>query len=385
MVKLAEWRGKEIFRKYGIALPPGHVARSADEAASLVSQGTVPLPCVIKAQVLAGGRGKGGAVRFASTIDEVRAGVNAILGLDFKGEKVKEILLEGKVAIDRELYVSVTLDRTLRLPVLLTSARGGVEIESVPDEAILRQPIHPFAGLAQYEKRRAIASLGLSGGPAKSLGPLLDSVWATFNGEDAELVEINPLAVVGDRVIALDAKVIIEDDATFRHPEYSEVRDDRTPLEEIAREKEIAFVQLDGNIGVIANGAGLTMATLDALMQFGGRPGVFLDLGGTDDPAKVAEAFLLMAKAKPTAVFLNIFGGVTRCDTVAKGLVSAMEQIPAEDRFPLVARIRGNNEAEGTAILRAAGIISIPDLKSSAEAAVRAAAARAISPGGPAA
>lgn len=377
MVKLAEWRGKEIFRKYGIALPEGHVARSAEEATSLVSQGKVPLPCVIKAQVLAGGRGKGGAVRFASNAEEVRAAAAAILGLEFKGEKVKEILLEGKVAIDRELYVSLTLDRTLRLPILLTSAKGGVEIESVPDEQILRQPIHPFAGLAQYEKRRAAAFLGLTGGPAKSLGPLLDSLWAAFNGEDAELVEINPLAVVGDRVIALDAKVVIEDDATFRHPEYAEVRDDRTPLEEIAREKEIAFVQLDGNIGVIANGAGLTMATLDVLMQFGGRPGVFLDLGGTDDPAKVAEAFLLMAKAKPTAVFLNIFGGVTRCDTVAKGLVNAMEKLPAQDRFPLVARIRGNNENEGVEILRAAGITSIPDLKASAEATVRAAAARA--------
>ncbi len=382
MVKLAEWRGKEIFRKYGIALPPGHVARSAEEAVTLVSQGEVPLPCVIKAQVLAGGRGKGGAVRFASTAEEVRAAASAILSLEFKGEKVKEILLEGKVAIDRELYVAVALDRALRLPILLTSAKGGVEIESVPDDAILRQPIHPFAGLAGYEKRRAAASLGLTGGPAKSLGPLLDALWTAFNAEDAELVEINPLAVVGERVVALDSKVIIEDDATFRHPEYNEVRDDRTPLEEIAREKEIAFVQLDGNIGVIANGAGLTMATLDVLMQFGGRPGVFLDLGGTDDPAKVAEAFLLMAKAKPTAVFLNIFGGVTRCDTVAKGLVSAMEKLPAQDRFPLVARIRGNNEAEGIAILRAAGITSVPDLKSSAEAAVRAAATRVVAAGG---
>jgi succinyl-CoA synthetase beta subunit len=201
---------------------------------------------------------------------------------------------------------------------------------------------------------------------------LLDQLWRTFQLEDGELAEINPLAIVGDRVVALDAKVIIEDDASFRHPEYADIRDDRTPLEEIAREEGIAFVQLDGNIGVIANGAGLTMATLDVLQQFGGRPGVFLDLGGTDDPAKVTQAFLLMAKARPAAVFLNVFGGVTRCDTVAKGLVEAMKQVPASEKFPLIARIRGNNETEGIAILREAGVISMRELEESAKAAVAA-------------
>lgn len=381
MVKLAEWRGKEIFRKYGVPLPRGQVARSGAEAVSLVQKGEVPLPCVIKAQVLAGGRGKGGAVRFASTAEEVRVAAEAILALEFKGERVREVLLEEKLPIARELYVSLTLDRSKRLPVLLTSSKGGVEIETVPDSEIARQFIHPFVGLAAYEKRRAAETLGLTGGAARSLATLLHALWTLFNQEDAELVEINPLAVVGDGVVALDAKVIIEDDASFRHPEYSEVRDDRTPLEEIAREKGIAFVQLDGNIGVIANGAGLTMATLDVLLQFGGRPGVFLDLGGTDDPAKVTEAFLLMAQAKPVAVFLNIFGGVTRCDTVARGLVQAMGQVPAAERFPLVARIRGNNEAEGVAILKAAGIISIPDLKASAQAVVAAAQASSA-PGG---
>ncbi|MEM0128816.1 MAG: ATP-grasp domain-containing protein [Thermoplasmata archaeon] len=373
MVKLAEWRGKQIFRTYGIPLPSGHVARSGEEAAGLVESGTVPLPCVIKAQVLSGGRGKGGAVRFATTPAETRAAAEAILGLDFQGEKVREVLVEERLPIGKELYVSITLDRSLRLPVLLASAQGGVEIESVPDSEILRLPIHPFVGMAAYAKRRATAALGLTGGPAKALAPLLDALWQVFVREDAELAEINPLAVVGDRLVALDAKVIVEDDASFRHPSIAEVRDDRTPLEEIAREKEIAFVQLDGNIGVIANGAGLTMATLDVLMQFGGRPGVFLDLGGTDDPAKVTEAFLLMARAKPRAVFLNIFGGVTRCDTVAKGLVEAMGRVPTADRFPLVARIRGNNETEGIAILREAGIESNPDLRTSAEAVVRAA------------
>ncbi len=373
MVKLAEWRGKEVFRKYGVPLPRGHVARTPSEAEAVVRSGSVPLPCVVKAQVLAGGRGKGGAVRFANTAEEARAAAEAILALEFKGERVKEVLLEEKLPIGKELYVAITLDRARRLPVLITSAQGGVEIESVDDAAIERQPVHPFPGLTAYERRRAARSLGLSGGPAKALDGLLLALWKAFQQEDTELVEVNPLAVVGDGLVALDAKVIIEDDAAFRHPEYAEIRDDRTPLEEIAREKEIAFVQLDGNIGVIANGAGLTMATLDVLKEFGGNPGVFLDLGGTDDPKKVTEAFLLMAQAKPAAVFLNIFGGVTRCDTVARGLVEAMRQVPESERFPLVARIRGNNEAEGIEILRSAGVTSVPDLKSSAQAAVAAA------------
>jgi len=373
MVKLAEWRGKDVFRKYGVPLPRGAVARSAEEAESLTRSGAVPLPCVVKAQVLSGGRGKGGLVRFANSPEEARSAAASILGLTFKDEKVKEVLLEEKLPINRELYVSLTLDRALRLPILITSPHGGVEIESVPDSEIDRQPVDPFPGLTAYERRRAAKSLGLEGGPAKSLDGLLVGLWNAFQHEDAELVEINPLAVVGDRLVALDAKVTIEDDASFRHPDYAEIRDDRTPLEEIAREKEIAFVQLDGNIGVIANGAGLTMATLDVLKELGGSPGVFLDLGGTDDPKKVAEAFLLMAQAKPAAVFLNIFGGVTKCDTVARGLVEAMSQVAPADRFPLVARIRGNNEVEGTAILRAAGVTAVPDLKESAQAAVEAA------------
>lgn len=381
MVKLAEWRGKEIFRKYGVPLPAGHVARSPSEAERWVRDGSVPLPCVIKAQVLAGGRGKGGAVRFASTPEETRAAAEAILALEFKGEKVREILLEEKLAIEQELYVAIALDRSARVPILLTSAQGGVDIETVDDRAIVRQPIHPFPGLAGYEKRRAAQSLGLSGPANRSLSALLDALWRAFNAEDAELIEINPLARVGDSLVALDAKVIIEDDASFRHPEYSEIRDDRTPLEEVAREKGIAFVQLEGNIGVIANGAGLTMATLDVLTEFGGHPGIFLDLGGTDDPAKVTEAFLLMAQAKPTAVFLNIFGGVTRCDTVANGLVQAMAQIPAAERFPLVARIRGNNELQGIEILRTAGITALSSLKESAESVVAAAHGAAASGG----
>ena len=372
MVKLAEWRGKEIFRRYGIPVPNGRVIRSVAEADELVRSGAVVLPLVVKAQVLAGGRGKGGAVKFAATREELRSVVTGMIGMQFKDETVKELLLEPKVAVGRELYLSMALDRSSREPVLIASGQGGVEIESLSDDQLVRIAVHPFAGLAAYEKRRVGATFTLDPPAAKELGGILDSLWKVFQQEDAELVEINPLAVVDGHLVALDAKVIIEDDAGFRHPEYAEIQDDRTPLEEIAREKEIAFVQLDGDIGVIANGAGLTMATLDVLSQFGGRPGVFLDLGGTDDPNKVTEAFLLMAKARPSVVFLNIFGGVTRCDTVAKGLVAAMKQVPDSDRFPLVARIRGNNEELGRQILQSAGITALSDLKASAQSAVEA-------------
>ncbi|MHB8351587.1 MAG: ADP-forming succinate--CoA ligase subunit beta [Thermoplasmata archaeon] len=373
MVKLAEWRGKEVFRRYGIPLPRGRVVRSAEEARAAAENGDVPLPGVLKAQVLAGGRGKGGAVRFATTPAEVEEAARAILGMEFKGERVRELLFEEKLSIGRELYVALTLDRSQRLPVLMVSPRGGMDIESVEETEILRIPVHPFAGLVGYQRRRALRFLGLPTGPAKAMESLLDRLWRVFLHEDADLVEINPLAVVGDSLVALDSKVIVEDDASFRHPEYAEIPDDRTPLEEVAREKGIAFVQLDGNIGVIANGAGLTMATLDVLQQFGGRPGIFLDLGGTDNPAQVTEAFLLMARARPKAVFLNVFGGVTRCDTVATGLVAAMRRVPDGERFPLVARIRGNNEAEGIRILQEAGITSLRQLEESARAVVAAA------------
>ncbi len=381
MVKLAEYRGKEIFRKYGIPLPRGHVATSANEARDLVAQGKVPLPCVIKAQVLSGGRGKGGAVQFAETPEEAGSRAGGILGQEFKGERVRQVLLEEKLPIAREFYVSLTLDRSRRLPLLMASASGGMEIETVPDEKILKIPIDPMVGLVSYQRREVAAALGLPPSANPSLDATLQALWRIFVMEDAELVEINPLALVGGALVALDSKVIIEDDALFRHPEYEKLTGDLTPLEAKAHEKGIAFVEIGGDIGVIANGAGITMATLDVLSQEGGAPGVFLDLGGTDDPKKVAEAFLLMSEAHPKVVFINIFGGVTRCDTVANGLVEAMRLAPP--KFPLVARIRGNNEKEGVEILRKAGVGSFTSLAEAARQVV-ALERNGRNPGGPA-
>ncbi len=387
MVLLREYRGKEILRKFGVPVPPGKVVRDAKEAEAVLRSGEIPVPCVVKAQVLAGGRGKAGFVKLTNTVEEAVAAVHGMVGKEFKGEKVREVLLTTKADIGRELYLSITLDRSSRKPLLMASPEGGVEIESLPAEKLLRLPLHPLTGLVSYEKRAVTRAFALPPAAAKDLDRILDSLWAIFEKEDAELVEINPLALVGDRLLALDAKVILEDDAMFRHADFQKEHGELSPLEQKAHDKGIAFVEIGGDIGVLANGAGLTMATLDVLYQEGGRPGIFLDLGGTDDPKKVVEAFLMMTEANPKVVFINIFGGVTRCDTVASGLVEALKQ--AKPGFPLVARIRGNNEKEGIQILRAAGIGSYSDLAEAARHVValeqgRASKGGAASPPAPA-
>jgi succinyl-CoA synthetase beta subunit len=348
MVLLKEYRGKEIFHKHGIPVPPGKVVRSASEVAQVLASGAVPLPCMVKAQVLAGGRGKAGFVREAKTAEEARSLVDGMLGKVFKGETVREVLLTSRSPIDRELYLSITLDRSSRKALLMASRDGGMEIETLPPEKLLKLWIHPLTGLVGYERRAVAQFMGLPEMATKDLERIVDCLWAVFDREDAELVEINPLALVGEHLFALDAKVILEDDALFRHPDFQKEHGELSPLEQKAHDKGIAFVEIGGDIGVLANGAGLTMATLDV----------------TDDPKKVVEAFLLMTEARPKVVFINIFGGVTRCDTVANGLVEALKQ--ARPPFPLVARIRGNNEKEGVAILRGAGIGSYPDLAEAA-------------------
>ncbi|MDE1822219.1 MAG: ADP-forming succinate--CoA ligase subunit beta [Euryarchaeota archaeon] len=382
MVLLREYRGKEILRKYGVPVPSGKVVHSGAEAAAAFTDRSAPVPCVVKAQVLSGGRGKGGFVKVANTALEAVAAVDAMIGKEFKGEKVREVLLDPKAAIARELYLSVTVDRSSRKALLMASAQGGMEVEALPAEKLLKLPIHPLTGLVAYEKRAVAKEFGLPPDATRDLDRILDALWTIFEKEDAELVEINPLALVGDHLQALDAKVILEDDAMFRHPDFQKEHGELSPLEQKAHDKGIAFVEIGGDIGVLANGAGLTMATLDVLYQEGGKPGIFLDLGGTDDPKKVVEAFLMMTEAKPKVVFINIFGGVTRCDTVASGLVEALKQ--AKPDFPLVARIRGNNEKEGIQILRAAGIGSYADLAEAARNVVALEQGKAKAPPPPA-
>ncbi|MEM4293776.1 MAG: ADP-forming succinate--CoA ligase subunit beta [Thermoplasmata archaeon] len=357
MVKLPEYLGKEIFKKYGIPVPEGKVFRRGDK----IEWQTFPV-CV-KAQVLAGKRGKAGAIKFASSMQELELAAAEILTMKVGGYSVNEVLVEEKLNILKEYYLSITLDRDSRCPVLLASASGGMDVEEVPDSEIHRVLIHPFVGIQPYMLREIAMKLGLDKDLGKVMGNIVRQMYQIFVCEDAELVEINPLVDVGAKLVAADAKVIIEDDALFRHPEYKSVPQEFTELERRAREKDISFIQLDGDIGIIANGAGLTMATLDALTYYGGKPAVFLDLGGTDDVEKVKEAFKLVLEVKPKAVLVNIFGGVTKCDTVAKGIVEVLGQNP---QMRIAARIKGFNEEEARQIFANAGIRGVKTLDEAA-------------------
>jgi succinyl-CoA synthetase beta subunit len=260
------------------------------------------------------------------------------------------------------------VDREAGMPILMASADGGMEIESVRDERIFRDHINPLIGLQGYQLRNMLAVLGLEKGIGQKVSETATKLYSAFRLEDAELVEINPLVVTASgALVAGDAKAIIDDDSLFRHPEYKDVEQDITPLEKEAREKGISFVQLDGNIGVIANGAGLTMATLDALALTGGRGGTFLDLGGTDDPKKVMEAFRILKKAHPKVILMNIFGGITRCDTVAQGVHDVVKLEGAG--APVVARIKGWYEEKAREILKDAGMITASTMEEAAKIA----------------
>ncbi|MBX8643680.1 MAG: ADP-forming succinate--CoA ligase subunit beta [Thermoplasmata archaeon] len=363
-MKLFEYRAKQMMEKYGIPIPRGFVARSASEIRS------IDYPVAVKAQVLIGGRGKAGGIKFAETAEEARRKADEILNMKIKGERVRAVLLEEKLDVARELYLSLLLDRSRKSLLFMASAEGGVEIESVQEDRIAMVPVPPY-GYSDFITRILGGKMKLDRNLMSQLDGIVQKLYSMFVSEDCELAEINPLVITRDgRMIAADSKITINDDALYRHPEFSEDTDDLTPLEQRAKSEGISFVQLDGDIGVIANGAGLTMATLDILTINGGRAGVFLDLGGTDDPAKVTAAFNLMNDAKPRVIFLNIFGGITKCDTVALGVKAAV--IQSKIRIPVVARIRGVNDDIAKNILSEIGIKASTDLIEAAREAVRA-------------
>ncbi len=361
-MKLYEFKAKELMRKHGIPIPMGQVVSSPDEIKAL------PGPVMVKAQVLIGGRGKAGGIKPADTVDEAKKAASAILGMNIKGYVTKQVLLEQRLEVDKELYLGMTIDRSRRGMLLMASASGGMDIESVPDDKLLMLSIDPLMGYQQFIGRRVASFLELPKEQATQVMGIVSKIYELAESEDAELVEINPLVITKDgKVVAGDAKITIDSDAMFRHKEYDELEEDLTPLEAKAKKLDIAFVQLDGNIGVIANGAGLTMATLDSINMFGGKAGVFLDLGGTDDPEKVREAMQLMSEANPKVILLNIFGGITKCDTVAKGVLEAIKDI--KTKVPIVARIKGVNEELGREMLSNAGMISASGLSEAAEKA----------------
>lgn len=366
-MKLYEYQGKEILSRFGIPTPSGKVVSSVAEFEAVAP--TLKFPVVIKAQVLVGGRGKAGGIQFAHDAAEAREWTRKILGMQIKGLKVHKVLVVEKIDFAKELYVSILIDRSSRQLLCMASAEGGVDIESVADDKIHRTTINPLMGLEPFHARRVVGRLGLPSDVAKQVQSILAKLYRAFREMDCELLEINPLAVTPQgRVVAGDAKAIINDGALFRHNELEVVEEEYTELEREARAQSIAFIQLPGRIGVIANGAGLTMATLDALNEYGGEAGVFLDLGGTDNADQVTRAFRLMKKARPSVMLLNLFGGITKCDTVARGIMAVVEKEGVE--FPIVTRIKGTNAKEANEIFRDAGFRTAQTLQEAARVAV---------------
>ena len=359
-MKLFEYRGKELFHKYGISVPKGKLVQSEKDFSNL------SFPLVLKAQVPIGGRGKAGGIKSVDNLQKAKENLLKIMGMDIRGYNVHKVLAEERASIKNELYLSISLDRTKRMPLIMASAEGGMDIENVPDEKIFKEWINPLIGIQPFNMRNITSKLNLDKEEGKGVSKTISQIYKLFRDYDCELVEINPLIITDNgSVMALDSKVIINDDAMFRHTDIFPEHVELTPLEEDAKEKGISFIQLEGNIGVIANGAGLTMATLDALTHFKGQGGVFLDLGGTDDPEKVKQAFALMKKAKPKVIFLNLFGGITKCDTVAKGVKAVISKEGID--CPVITRIKGMNEDAAKEILKDAGLITATTLQDAAE------------------
>jgi succinyl-CoA synthetase beta subunit len=363
-MNLHEYQGRELFARFGIPVLPGQVAETAEEAREIAGQlgGTV----VIKAQVLVGGRGKAGGVKLARDPDEAFEMAHDILALTIKGLPVRKVLVAKAAEIARELYLAIVLDRSKKLPLIMLSAEGGVEIEQVAKEApekIVRLHI-PLEGLRAYQARALFQPLLGDGKLVAQAADVLLKLWTVFRDGDCSLAEINPLVVTGEgKVLALDSKVIVDDNAEFRHREWETWRDpdEETPGARKARERGLSYVKLDGDIGCVVNGAGLAMATMDLIKHYGGEPANFLDIGGSSNPEKVTAALEIItgdarADGGPgvRAILFNIFGGITRCDDVARGIVQSLERSPLA--IPLVIRLTGTNEAAARRILADAGL-----------------------------
>ena len=359
-MKLFEYQGKELFSKYGITVPNGKLVSKGKDFSNL------NFPVVLKAQVPIGGRGKAGGIKTSKNLKEAKEKLSKMMGIDIRGYKVWKVLVEEMANIKKELYLSISLDRSKRMPLIMASTSGGMDIESVPDDEIFKEWVSPLIGIQSFNIRSIVSKLCLEKEETKKFSNILSKIYKLFRDYDCELVEINPLIITKEgEAMALDSKVIINDDAMFRHKDIEPELTELTSLEKEAKEKGIAFVQLGGNIGVIANGAGLTMATLDALTHFKGHGGVFLDLGGTDDPEKVKQAFELMKKAKPKVIFLNLFGGITKCDTVATGVKAVITKEGID--CPIITRIKGMNEDAAKEILKDAGLITATTLQDAAQ------------------
>jgi len=375
-VKLQEYRSREILARHGVPVLDGEIATTADEAR--VAAERIGGPVVVKAQVLVGGRGKAGGVKLAETPDEAAARAGEILGMTIKGVTVRTVLVAAAADIAHEYYLGLILDRGGQAITIIASADGGVEIEETArtnPAAILRLPLHPLIGLQQHQVRRVAFFLGLPVELRKAFGTTLDGLYATFVDADADLAEVNPLVITADgRLVALDAKIVLDDSALFRHPDLEALRDlaEEEPSEVAAREAGINFIKLDGSIGCMVNGAGLAMTTMDLVKLAGGEPANFLDIGGGAKADRVAAAFrIILDDPNVRAILVNIFGGITRGDEVARGIVEARATLSRQ--VPMVVRIIGTNAAEAAEILLAARLITADSLDDAAAKAVAAA------------
>ena len=360
---LYEYQGKELFRRYGIPTSEGRLATTPEEAR--VAAEDLGLPVVVKAQVLTGGRGKAGGIKLAESAEDAEARAADILGMDIRGHTVTKVWIERASDIEREYYLSLTFDRSAKKPLFMFTTQGGIDIEEVAatsPEALVRLHVDPLEGCHAWHGRRIVYDGAVADpGEQKQIAAIVGKLYEAFVGCEAMLCEINPLIVTpAGEVRALDSKFTVDDNALFRHADIAEMRDvgAADPLEVLAREKGVTYVKLDGDVGVIGNGAGLTMSSVDVVTFVGGRPANFCDLGGGGDAQGVVDALeVITSDPQVRAIFFNIFGGITRCDEVARGILQAVEQMGIE--YPIVVRLDGTNAEEGRAILREAALPSL--------------------------
>ena len=374
-MKLFEYEAKNILTKYGIPTPNGGLATNPSQAHEVVSK--LKPPFVVKAQVLVAGRGKAGGILFSDSIGEVEKDAEKLLRMQIKGIPVKSVWIEEKIQIKKELYFGITIDRFNQSYVAIASSVGGMEIEEIATKApekIIHFPINPQQGFHSFHARQMARKMGYAGNQLSELGRIFERLYCVGMDYDAELIEMNPLAeTVDGKFVAADARIILDDNALFRHQEYKkrllEGASELTPQEIEATKNDLAYVKLDGDIGVIGNGAGLVMATLDTIQYYSGQPSNFLDVGGGAPAEKIAIALkIVLSDPKVKALFINILGGITRCDEVARGILEAKAKIGVTK--PMVIRLVGTNEAEGKRILTEAGIHVLESMEEAAQRAV---------------
>ena len=359
---LLEYQGKQLFARHGVPVPAGQPARTVEDAVAAAE--AVGYPCAVKAQVQIGGRGKLGGIKIANDRAEAEEYARAILGMDIRGLTVHELWIEGASQIASEYYASVVFDRSAKAPLVMLSTKGGMDIEQVADEdpdAIALLHVDPLLGFQDFHGRRLAFEAGVDGDVVRPVGAMLAKLYDVFTSEEATLVEVNPLIITPERdVKALDAKVTLDDNALFRHGDNADLRDlsGEDPQERMAKERGLTYVKLDGNVGILANGAGLSMSTLDVVAEAGGKPANFLDAGGGSRADAITSAVeVILSDTKVKAVLFNIFGGITRGDEVAKGLIEAFKQV--NPSVPFVVRLDGTNGEEGRAMLAEAQLPNV--------------------------